>query len=138
MKTWTSLWPDPRYMVDWMTQMYGTRIRSIEHQSPNLNALPRLLVLLSRVDKRGVRDTSGPPVVQIVIALDQGHLVRSLSILEVPAVVGIRLDAEGLASTVGVDQRRGDEVGFGNGMGVGNGQGVLVDCLDRTPYLDLC
>jgi hypothetical protein len=83
-----------------------------------------------------VRDTSSSSIVETVVALDQRHLVRSLSILEVPPVARVGLDTVRLTDTVRVYESGRDKVRVWNGVGVCHGQGVLVDCFDRPPDLD--
>ena len=95
------------------------RISSIKHQSPHLNALPRILILLRGIRKRRVRHPPGNSLLLFgVEALDQRHLVRPLRILEVPSMSGVWLDGEGLACAVGVDEGRADEVRFRDRVGV--------------------
>lgn len=79
---------------------------------------------------------SDPGLVDRVETLDQRHLARRLRVLEVPPVGRVRLDGEGLALAVRVDQLGGDEVGLGDRLGVGVPQRVSVDGLDGAPDVD--
>jgi len=91
---------------------------------------------MSRVRKRSMWNPPRDTVGDGIIALDEKRLVRSLRVLEVPLVLGIRLDSVGLAVTVWVNQRGGNEIALVYGIGVREGEGVSEDGLDGTPNVD--
>lgn len=136
----------------------------MEHQSPDLNTLPRLLAFVPRIDKRAVRDASRPSVDLGIEALDQRDFLGRLLVQVMPSMVLVGQDllrlhqhqaqrrtmrrhprhgnigewAHGkrLAHAIWVDQLYGQQVLFGDGFGVDHAQGVFADSLDRTPYVD--
>lgn len=61
----------------------------IEYKSPNLNTLPRLIILLGGIDKSRVWHTSCAAVLQGVEALNERYLIWTLGIFEVPSMIWI-------------------------------------------------
>jgi hypothetical protein len=90
---------------------------------------------VSRVLKRSMRDPPRTTIINRIITLDEKRLVRSLSILEVPAMVWVWLHCVGLAFAVGIDQGGWDEVAIRDGIRVCESEGVSEDGLDWTPDL---
>jgi hypothetical protein len=83
-----------------------------------------------------MRDTPRPPINQAIVALDQRDLVRTLCVLEIPAVIGVGFDAVSLAVAVWVNKGDRDKVRIGDRVRVRNGQRVFVDGLDGPPYIN--
>lgn len=111
-------------------------IPSIKHQSPHLDTLPRLLVLLTLIHKRRMRHPARHPrLVNRVKALYQRHLIRPLGILEIPPMPLVRPDRKRLPAPVGVDEPDPDQIRLGDRVRVGDGERVFEDCFDGAPDL---
>jgi hypothetical protein len=106
----------------------------IEHQRPNLDALPGVLILLGLIDKRTMRHPSRH-ILPRIKALDECHLIGSLRVLEVPLVVGIRPHRVRLTLASGINQRHPDQIRLRDGLGRGNAEGVFEDGFDGAPDL---
>lgn len=111
-------------------------IPSIKHQSPHLNTLPRLLILLTLIHKRRMRHPARHPrLVNRVKALYQRHLIRPLRVLEIPPMPLVRPDRKRLPAPVGVDEPDPDQIRLGDRVRVGDGERVFEDCFDGAPDL---
>jgi hypothetical protein len=108
-----------------------------EYQSTNLDALPRVLVFFSWVNKCRMwypsRDAS---IVNGIKALDQSNFIRSLSILEEPFMCRIGLHSICFTFTVWINQCGADKVAVWDRVCGCNAEGIFVDCLDWTPDVD--
>jgi len=110
------------------------RLFTIEYQSPNLNALSRVPVLVGGILEGGVGRSSRHRCVGVE-ALDEHDLVCRLGILEEPTVGRIRLDGPRLTLMVGIYYLCSDEIAFAYRPGVGDGQRILEYGPDRAPEL---
>lgn len=117
------------------------RIILMEHQSPNLDALPDrdILSVSVRVHERRMRNTPSPPIRLCIKALDQQHLLRSQAALIIPPMRIIMPHLQCLALPrlrLAVDETRRDEVGVGHRVRVRDGEGVPKDGGDGPPHVD--
>jgi hypothetical protein len=90
-----------------VTEVTATYSNNHRNQRPHLNTLPRVLVLMSWIHKRRMRNSPLATIIQRIIALDEQRLIMPLRIFKVPSMVRIRLDRVRLALAVGIDQRSG-------------------------------
>lgn len=82
-----------------------------------------------------MRNAPRAPILKRIIALDEQRFVGPLGVLEVPAVIGVRLDRVRLPLPVWIDQLGGDQIAIGYGMRVGKGEGISEDGFDWAPDL---
>ena len=103
-----------RHSHNTMLRIKDLRLLPIKHKCPNLNTLPTRLILLIRIRERCMRHPLRPPIIKRIKTLDQRHFLGSLTVLEVPAMIRVGLDAVGLASAVRVDQGCAYQVAVGD------------------------
>ena len=84
----------------------------MEHQSSNLNTLPTLLILRLRVHERRMRHPPRSPVELAIIALDQHHLLRCLTIQVIPFMLLIRSHSQRLTLAIRVDESDRHKIRF--------------------------
>lgn len=130
---------DLRYQLSTHLSMHVTLLRRLifmKHQRSHLNTLPSPLMLRALIHKRRMRHPSRPSIHLAVKTLDQHYLLRRLPAQVMPPVIPVRSNRVRLPLAVGIDQRDGDQVGFGHGVGGADGQGVAGDGLDGPPDVD--
>lgn len=111
-------------------------LQSIEHQSPDLNTLSRLLLFRPWNRKRRVRHPARPPIRLGLEALEDGHHLRRLVASVVEPDRRVRLDEARFANLVRIDHLDGEEVGVGDGPRVRHGQRVSTDGAQGPPDID--
>lgn len=112
------------------------RLVFMEHQSSDLDTLPRRGIHRLRIDKGGMWNPPGTTVEFGIEALDQNHLFGRLSVQVVPFMFRIRTDGVRLAPTVRVDQIHAHKVRVRHRVGVRDGERIFIDGLDGSPDVD--
>lgn len=120
---------------EWSHPSLGTLI-FVEDQSPDLNTLPRLLVLGRWVDKRCMRHSPRTTIELRVVALDEHNLLRRLPVQVEPPMAFVGPNGERGTFSVWVDEGNGHEIRLGNRVRVCNRQRILEHALDGAPDVD--
>ncbi len=82
----------------------------IKYQRAHLDALPRWLIIMSRVRKGSMWNPPCAAIIDRVIAFYKQRLIRTLSILEVPLMAWVRLDDVGFTLAIWIDQGCGNKI----------------------------
>ena len=126
----------PNHDPNNVTLLSLRRLILMKHKRSNLNTLPIIPINMTRILKRSMRYPPRPTIKLTIKALDQGHLIRPLPILEVPPMLLIWPDSVRLALTVGIDELDSHQVAVWDRVCVCDRERVTEDPLDGAPDVD--
>jgi hypothetical protein len=105
----------------------------VKHKCSNLNTLPRLPTHRLRINERSMRHPPRPPVNFRIKTFDQHDLLRDLAVNVIPPVFRVRTHSQRLATSVRIDERHWNKVGFQHRERVSYCERVFIDWLDGSP-----